>query len=87
MLADGVWQAVERVLTKDMVTASEYLQTWKLKLSTTKTVSAIFCLNNKKAKHGLKVKCNNETLFFCSELKYLGTGAARLEGLSGCSPP
>jgi len=27
------WQAVEGVLTKDMATAGEYLQTWKLKLT------------------------------------------------------
>jgi len=34
--ADGDWQAVEGVLNKDMATLGEYLQTWKLKLSTTK---------------------------------------------------
>jgi len=39
------WQAVEGVLSKDMATL-EYLQTWKLKLSTTKTVSAAFRLNS-----------------------------------------
>ena len=50
MHADGYWQAVEGVLTKDMATVGEYLQTWKLKLSTTKTVSAAFHLNNKEAK-------------------------------------
>ena len=44
----GDWQAVEGVLSKDMSTKSEYLQTWKLKLSTTKTVSAVFYLNKKK---------------------------------------
>ena len=38
MHADGDWQAVEGVLTKDMATVGEYLQTWKLKLSTTRTV-------------------------------------------------
>jgi len=54
-----------------MATVSEYLQTWKLKLSTTKMVSAAFHLNNKEAKHELKVKYNNETLPFCSEPKYL----------------
>jgi len=48
MHADDDWQAVEGVLSKDMATVtSEYLQTWKLKLSTTKTVSAVFHLNNK----------------------------------------
>ena len=53
-----------KVLTKDMATAGEYLQTWKLKLSTTKTVSAAFILNNKEAKCELKVKYNNETMPF-----------------------
>ena len=50
----------------------EYLQTWKLKLSTTKMVSAVFHLNNKEDKHELKVIFNNETLPFCSVTKYLG---------------
>jgi len=49
MHADGDWQAVEGALTKDIATVGEYLQTWKLKLSTTKTVSAAFHLNKKEA--------------------------------------
>ena len=72
MHADGDWQAVEGVLTKDMATEGEYLQTWKLKLRTAKTLSAAFHLNNKEAKCELKVKYNNEILPFCSEPKYLG---------------
>jgi len=72
--ADGDFQAVEGALTKDMATVSEYFQTLKLKLSTTKTVSATFHLNNKEAKRELKVKYKNETLPFCSEPKYLGAG-------------
>jgi len=36
MLADGDCQAVGGVLTKNMATVGEYLQTWKLKLSTIK---------------------------------------------------
>ena len=36
MHADGDWLAVEGALSKDMATLGEYLQTWKLKLSTTK---------------------------------------------------
>jgi len=55
MHADGNWQAVERVLSKDMATVGEYHQTWKLKLSTTKTVSAAFQFNNKEAKRERKV--------------------------------
>ena len=76
MHADGDWQEVEGVLNKDMATVGEYLQTWTLKLSTTKTVSAAFHLN-KKAKRELKVKYNNETLPFCSEPKYLGVSLDR----------
>ena len=72
MHADGDWQAVEGVLRKDMATQGEYLQTWKLKLNTTKTVSAAFHLNNKEAKREMNVNFNNETLRFCSEPKYLG---------------
>jgi len=71
MHVDGDWQAVEGVLSKDMATLGEYLQTWKLKLSTTKTVSAAFHLN-KEAERELKVNFNNETLPCCSEPKYLG---------------
>ena len=46
---------VEGLLSKDIVAVGEYLQTWKLKFSTTKTMSAAFRLNNKEATHELKV--------------------------------
>jgi len=69
MHADGDWQGV---LNKHTTTIGEYLQTWKLKLSTTKAVSAAFHLNNKEAKRGMKVNFNNEILSFCSKPKYLG---------------
>jgi len=59
------------VLTNNIAIVGEYLQTWKLKLSTTKTVSAAIHLN-KEAEHELRVKYNSETLSFCSEPKYLG---------------
>jgi len=77
MHADGDWQAVEGVLSKDMATVGEYLQTWKLNLSATKMVSAAFHLNNKEGKLELKVECNNETLPFCSKPKYLGVMSDR----------
>jgi len=51
--ANGDWLAVEEALSKDMATLGEYIQTWELKLSTTKTVSAVFHLNNKEAKREL----------------------------------
>ena len=72
MHADGDWQAVGGALTRDWATVGENLYTCTLKLTTTKTVSAVFHLNNKEDKRELKVKYNNETLPFCSEPKYLG---------------
>jgi len=71
MHGDGDWQAVEGAQTKDMAMLGEYLHTWKLKLSTMKTVSAVFHLNNKEVKRELKVNCNNKTLPFCPEPEYL----------------
>ena len=71
MHADGDWQAVEGALNKHMATVGEYLQTWKLKLSTTKTVSAAFHLYNKEAKRERKDNFNNETLPFCFEPRNL----------------
>ena len=50
-----------------MATVGEYIQTWKVKLSTTKVVSAVFHLTSKEVEHELKVNYNNETLLFCSE--------------------
>ena len=81
MHADGDWQAVERVLRKDMATICEYLQIWKMELSTTKMVSAVFHLNNKDVKRELKVNHNNETLPICSEptfLRVTWTGRSRI---------
>jgi len=72
MHADGDWQAVEEVLSKEMATAGEYFQTWTSKLNTRKIVSAACHLNNKEAKCELNVNHKNETLPFCSEPKYLG---------------
>ena len=42
----GNWKDLEGTLSQDMSTLSAYLQTWRLKLSHTKTVTAAFHLNN-----------------------------------------
>ena len=66
------WKDLEGTLSQDMSTLSAYLQTWSLKLSHTKTVTAAFHLNNLKAKRELKA-CNNDRLLpFCSTPTYLG---------------
>ena len=55
-----------------MSTLTAYLQTWRLKLSHTKTVTAAFHLNNRKAKRELKVYNNGRLLPFCPTPTYLG---------------
>jgi len=57
MRANGHWQAVEGVLSKNRATVSEYLQTWKLKLSTTKWCRYSSTLTTRK----LKVKVNHSS--------------------------
>jgi len=56
------------VLTK---TRQPQVNSWKLKLSAAKTVSAVFHLKNIEGKLELKVNHGNETLHLCSKPKYL----------------
>ena len=42
------WKELEKTLSVDMCTITDYLSAWKLKLSVTKTTSTAFHLNNKK---------------------------------------
>ena len=65
-------QALEETLTQDMATLSSYLYKWKLKLSTTKTVSAAFHLCNKEARREFNIFVNRQALTFCAEPTYLG---------------
>ena len=55
-----------------MFTLSAYLQTWRLKLSHTKTMTAAFHLNNREAKRELMVYNNGRLLPFCPTPTYLG---------------
>ena len=66
------WKDMEGTLSQDMSTLSAYLQTWRLKLSYTKTVTAAFHLINREAKRDLKVYNNNRLLPFCPTPAYLG---------------
>ena len=70
--SSGNWKDLEGTLSQDMSTLSAYLQTWRLKLSHTKTVTAAFHLNNRKAKRELKVYNNGRLLPFCPTPTYLG---------------
>ena len=66
------WKDLEVTLSQDMSTLSAYLQTWRLKLSHTKTVTAVFHLNNREAKRQLMVYNNGRLLPFCPTSTYLG---------------
>ena len=48
------WKELERTLSQDMTTLSKYLQTWRLKLSHTKTVTAAFHLHNRELSVSLR---------------------------------
>ena len=63
---------MEGTLSQDMTTLSAYLQTWRLKLSNTETVTAAFHLNNRGAKRELNVYNNGNLLPPCPVPTYLG---------------
>ena len=66
------WKTLEGTLSQDMTTLSAYLQTWRLKLSHTKTVTTAFHLNNREAKRELKIFNNGKLLPYCPTPTYLG---------------
>ena len=66
------WKDLEGVLSQDMTTFSTYLQTWRLQLSHTKTVTTAFHLKNREAKRELNVYNNGKRLPFCPVPTYLG---------------
>ena len=68
----GNWKDLEGTLSQDMSTLSAYLQTWRLKLSHTKTVTAAFHLDKREAKRELKVYNNGGLLSFCPTPTDLG---------------
>ena len=70
--SSGNWKDLEGTLSQDMSTLSAYLQTWRLKLSHTKTVTAAFHLNNREATRELKVYNNGRLLPFCPTPTYFG---------------
>ena len=70
--SSGNWKDLEKTLSQDMSTLSSYFQTWRLKLSHTKTMTAAFHLNNREAKRKLKVYSNDRLLPFCPTPTYLG---------------
>ena len=63
---------MEDTICQDITTLSGYLQTWRLKLSNTKTVTAACYLNNREAKRALSVYNNGNLLPPCPVPTYPG---------------
>ena len=72
LYSSGDWKVLKRTLSEDMATLSAYLQTWRLKLSHAKTVTAAFHPRNQEARRELKVNYNGKILPFCLLPTYLG---------------
>ena len=72
LYASRDWKAVDDTLNQDITTFSAYLQTWRLKLSNTKTVTTAIHLNNREAKRELDVYNKGSLLSSCPVPTYLG---------------
>ena len=57
-----LWEKVEETLNQDMQSLSEYLSRWRLKLSTAKTTTTAFHLNNRDTHRQLDVLVNGAPL-------------------------
>ena len=72
MHSAGDLQVIKRILSQNIVTLAAYLQTWRLKLSWSETVSASFHLNNREASRKFNVSLDGKCLPFIQKPTYLG---------------
>ena len=72
--SSGNWKDLEGTLSQDMSTLSAYLQTWRLMLNHTKTVTAAFHLNNREAKRELRKSLQQRWTFTVLSNPYLSWG-------------
>ena len=72
LVADDTWEKVEETLNHDMQAITNYLQKWRLILSTAKTTSTAFHLNNRDSQRQLAVSVNGTMLPNCEHPVYLG---------------
>ena len=85
---DKDWNKIEKTLESDMMNISAYLDQWRLKLSTAKTITTAFHLNTREANRELNISVNGVLLPYQSHPTYLGVKLDRqltyrqhLEGL------
>ena len=72
LAAHKTWEKVEGTLTQYMQSLSEYLSRWRLKLSTAKTTTTAFHLNNRDTHRQLDVLVNGAPLPNSNNPVYLG---------------
>ena len=72
LAAHQTWEKVEETLNQDMQSLSEYLSIWRLKLSTAKTTTTAFHLNNRDTHRQLDVVVNGAPLPNNNNPVYLG---------------
>ena len=72
LAAHKTWEKVEETLNQDMQSLSEYLSRWRLKLSTAKTTTTAFHLNNRDTHRQLGVLVNGAPLPNCNNPVFLG---------------
>ena len=84
------WPKVEKTLSRDMKDLADLLQTWRLKLNSSKTTSIPFHLNNHEAQWQLNICVHGTTLPHNPHPRYLGvkldrrlTYGQHIEGLRG----
>ena len=66
------WQKVEETLSRDMEDFADFLQTWRLKLNSSKTTSTPFHLNNHEAQRKLNICVHGIILPHNPHPRYLG---------------
>ena len=64
--------AIEKTLSLDLKTLSQYFHNWRLRLNTTKTVCSIFHLVNRLSKYELNVSADGMKIPFDPSPAYLG---------------
>ena len=74
LAADDTWEKVEETLNHDMQAITNYLQKWRLILSTAKTTSTAFHLNNRDSQRQLAVSVNGTVLPNCEHLPWCHAG-------------
>ena len=78
MAATSTFKQADTTLRQDMAVIQTFLRSWRLKLSTNKTVSSTFHLKNHRANYRPKIYLNNQQLLRTeANPKYLGVSLDR----------